>query len=79
MVRPLPNEFCPMQNKDFWWSVYGVSAFGYCHLAGPVCRTHLPGAGAIHASEKIDLCSSLNGFDLPNITVLLGFWYISNY
>lgn len=74
MVRPLPNEFCPLQNKDFSLSVYGVSAFGYCHLACPVCHsishrswTHT------HASEKIDMCSSFNGFDLLNIRILLAF------
>lgn len=52
MVRPLPNEFCPLQNKDFSLSVYGVSAFGYCHLAGPACHTSLTGAGATYMLQK---------------------------
>lgn len=79
MVCLLLNEFCLMWNKDFWWLVYGVLVFGYCYLVGFVCYIYFLGVGVIYVLEKIDLCFSFNGFDLLNIIVLLGFWYIFNY
>lgn len=59
--------------------MYGVLVFGYCYLVGFVCYIYFLGVGVIYVLEKIDLCFSFNGFDLLNIIVLLGFWYIFNY